>query len=126
MGSARRVLTDVLIALGLRNIHFCKGDPSGLYKIEFATRSDERCRSSGYMRIVFFYLHLQQRKTDRTHIHLTDVLLGIVLGHLHFCNGDPSHLYKIESTTDSDGLCEISGCWRLVFYVRLNINEDVT
>jgi hypothetical protein len=115
MGNARRALTDVLLGLGLRNIHFCKADPSVLYKIEFTTRSDKRCRSSGYMRIVFFYLHLQQRKMDRTHIDLTDILLGLALGRLHFCKGDPSHLYKIESTTDSDGLCQISGCWRLVF-----------
>jgi hypothetical protein len=41
-----------------------------------------------------FYVPLQQQKTDRTHGVLTDVLLGLELGDLHFCNGDHSHLYK--------------------------------
>jgi hypothetical protein len=49
---------------------------------------------------------------------LADTLLGLGFGDLHFC--------KIESATNSDGRCQRSGCRRLVFYVRLNINEKVT
>jgi hypothetical protein len=60
---------------------------------------------------------------DGTHSVLMDVLLGLRLGDLHFCKGDPSNLYNIEPATESGRWLRSSGCGRNVFYVYL---QDVT
>jgi hypothetical protein len=52
------------------------------------------------------------------------LFIWLRLGDLHFCTRHPSHLYKIEFATESDGWCCSSGCVRLVFF-KVHL-QDVT
>jgi hypothetical protein len=116
------VLTDIFFGLGLWDLPFCKGDPSHFYKNEsHRNRTDGVKAEAVGALLLYVCLNINANITTKIGPHariLTDVLLGLGLEDLHFCKGDLSCLYKIESVMKSDERCRISGCRRLVCVLR--------